>query len=101
MVGPDPGGGPAATAPATPPKPGTKATVPSIDGVHIKGLYLANDQQDQVVSEFVRNLAKSDFFKLDPKNENAIVTVRTPQDDKSWAFVYELQLPLKHPLPMQ
>ena len=82
-------------------KPGAKTTVPSIDGVHIKGLYLANDQQDQVVSEFVRNLAKSEFFKLDPRNENSIVTVRTPQDDKSWAFAYELQLPLSHPLPLQ
>ncbi len=95
------GGGPGTAVTNTPPKPGSRATVPSIDGVHVKGLYLTNDQQDQVVSEFVRNLAKSDFFKLDPKNENAVVTVRTPQDDKSWAFVYELQLPLKHPLPMQ
>lgn len=85
----------------TPLKPGAKAAVPSIDGVHIRGLYLANDQQDQVVSEFVRNLAKSTFFKLDPRNENSIVTVRTPQDDKSWAFAYELQLPLKQPLPLQ
>ena len=82
--------------------PGAAAPkAPMIDGVHVKGLYLSNPQQDQIVSEFVRNLAKSSFFKLDPTKENTIVTVRTPQDDKSWAFVYELQLPLARPLPLQ
>ena len=97
----DPGKPLAGSTSSAVPRPGVKAVVPAIDGIHIKGLYLANDRQDSVVTDFVKNLAGSQYFKLDLRNENAIVPVRTPQDDKSWAFVYELQLPLAAPLPFQ
>lgn len=70
----------------------------ALDGVHIKGLYLANDKADRVVTDFVNSLAQSPFFNLDTKNEKSIVLVRTPQNEKEWAFEYELQLKLKQPV---
>ncbi len=68
---------------------------PPSTGIHIKGLYLANDRQDSVVTDFVKNLAKSTkFFKLDlERHSNDIVPLRTPQDDKTWAFPFELHAP--------
>lgn len=86
---------PTATAAAVPGKPAARAT---LDGVHIKGLYLANDKADRVVTDFVNSLAQSPFFNLDTKNEKSIVLLRTPQNDKEWAFEYELQLKLKQPV---
>ena len=91
-----------AAAPAAPGRPG--AVVPkvlAIDGLHIKGLYLHNDRRDQVVSDFKDNLAKSPFFKLDAKNEKSIILNRAPENDKDWAFDYELQLNLAQPHPLQ
>jgi Tfp pilus assembly protein PilN len=78
----------------------TVAYVPAIDGLRVTGLYLYNkEKQDQVVSDFVSNLAKSPLFKLD-KNERSTILNRTPQNEINWAFPYELQLPLAHPLPI-
>jgi type IV pilus assembly protein PilM len=74
---------------------------PMIDGLHIRGLYLYNDEKrDQIVSEYVANLAKSPLFNLD-KNERSIILNRTPQNDRDWAFNYELQLNLRHPMPLR
>ena len=83
-------------------RPGAAAPkVPAIDGLHIKGLYLHNDRRDQVVSDFVASLAKSEYFKLDTKNERSIILNRAPENDKDWAFDYELQLTLAQPHPLQ
>jgi type IV pilus assembly protein PilM len=72
-----------------------------IDGLHIRGLYLYNEEKrDTIVSEFVANLAKSPLFNLDLKNERSIILNRTPQNDQEWAFAYELQLTLRHPLAL-
>lgn len=78
--------------------PGKPAARPALDGVHIKGLYLANDKADRVVTDFVNSLAQSPFFNLDTKNEKSIVLLRSGQNDKEWAFEYELQLKLKQPV---
>ncbi len=90
-------------APAGPGRPGAAGAPkgPAIDGLHIKGLYLHNDRRDQVVSDFVANLAKSDYFKLDTKNESSIVRNRAQENDQDWAFDYELQLALAQPHPLQ
>lgn len=91
---------PAATnAVAAPTRAGGPASNRSaIDGIHLKGLYLANDKADRVVTDFVNSLAQSPFFNLEMKNEKSIVLLRTPQNDKEWAFEYELQLKLKQPV---
>ncbi len=80
--------------------PATPKANPVIDGLHIRGLYLYNDEKrDQIVSEYVANLRQSPLFNLD-KNERSIILNRTPQNDRDWAFNYELQLTLRHPLPV-
>lgn len=86
------------TGPAPAGRPGAGASRLALDGVHVKGLYLANDKADRVVTDFVNSLAQSPFFSLDTKNEKSIVLLRTPQNDKEWAFEYELQLKLKQPI---
>ena len=90
-------------APVGPVRPGAPAApkVPAIDGLHIKGLYLHNDRRDQVVSDYVANLAKSPFFKLDTTNERSVILNRAGENDKDWAFDYELQLTLAQPHPLQ
>ena len=87
----------AGAAPAVPGRPGAVAAPkgPTIDGLHVKGLYLHNDRHDQVASDYAANLAKSPFFKPDIKIN------RTPENDKDWAFDYELQLTLAQPHPLQ
>ncbi len=76
---------------------------PSVDGLHLKGLYLSNPRGDAVVEDFVRELAKSPHFDLDLNNPKTIILSRSPQTDQAWAFDYELQLRLKpgfaQPLP--
>ncbi len=95
-------GGAQNAAPTGPARPGVPAPkVPAIDGLHIKGLYLHNDRRDQVVSDYVANLAKSSFFKLDTKNERSVILNRAGENDKDWAFDYELQLTLAQPHPLQ
>ena len=89
----------AAPVAGVPVRPGTPgAGKPMIDGLHIKGLYLANAQADRVVTDFVNNLAaKGSLFNIDTSNLKSIVLLRTPQNDTDWAFAYELQLKLKYP----
>ncbi len=86
----------------TPPNARTAAR-PSVDGLHVKGLYLSNPRGDAVVEDFVKEMAKSPYFDLDLNNPKTIILSRSPQTDQAWAFDYELQLKLKpnfaQPLP--
>ena len=100
------GGATTPSAPGLPGRPGAAPQGPMIDGVHVKGLYLVNPDQDRVVYQFATNLAKSDpahpsMFKLDMNNERSVIPNRDPQNDKDWAFAYELQLPLAQPQPLE
>src|SRR6266403_5309820 len=57
-------------APSPPPpegKPATKTVGPSspvIDGVNVRGLYMFNPKQQEVVVDYFRNLAGSPFFNI-------------------------------------
>ena len=90
-----------ASAPTLPGRPGVAATAkaPMIDGLHIRGLYLVNDSKDGIVTQFYKNLLDSKLFKLD-KNERLVILNRDPQNDKDWAFAYEMQLNLATPQPL-
>jgi type IV pilus assembly protein PilM len=79
--------------------PGQKPTRPVVDSIHVKGLYFFNPNEDRVVTDFVKNLSQSPYFNLD-KSEKIVVPLRTPQNDKEWAFEYELQLKLKQPMTL-
>jgi type IV pilus assembly protein PilM len=89
---------------ATNPLPVTSArkgadTGPAIDGILLRGLYLFNPKQEQVVVDYFRNLVGSRFFAIDP-NEQARVIKSSLPNNTEWAFPYELRLDLRKPLPL-
>jgi type IV pilus assembly protein PilM len=79
--------------------PVKKAEKPEIDGVFVRGLYLFNPKQQEVVVDYFRNLVGSPFFKLDPNNQSRYIKPSTPNNTE-WAFPYELRLDLKKPVPL-
>jgi type IV pilus assembly protein PilM len=97
-----PGAAPAAaeqsTTPIAPARPGA-GRGPAIDGLLIRGLYLWNARQQEVVVDYFKNLVGSPFFKIDPKNQQRVIKPTMPNNTE-WAFPYELQLDLKQPLPL-
>jgi len=102
-VGAPEAGAPAAAAPPKPAAPGAKPQgPPAIDALRITGLYLANPpnaQEARIIDEFVEKLKKSPAFKIEPNAK--IVTQRTTPDGQSWAYGYEIVLPLAKPIALQ
>jgi Tfp pilus assembly protein PilN len=94
------------TAPASLPQasaPGTKiapAGAKSIDGILVRGLYLYNPKQQEVVVDYLRNLASSPFFVVDPKIPERVIKSNLVPNDTEWAFPYELQLTLRKPVKL-
>jgi type IV pilus assembly protein PilM len=89
---------PAATSAArSTSKPETSGS--SIDGILIRGLYLFNPKQQEVVVDYFRNLAGSPFFNVDPKNQARYIKPTTPNNTE-WAFPYELRLDLRKPVKL-
>jgi type IV pilus assembly protein PilM len=72
---------------------------PAIDGLLVRGLYLWNARQQEVVVDYFKNLVGSPFFKIDPKNQQLVIKPTMPNNNE-WAFPYELQLDLKQPLAL-
>jgi type IV pilus assembly protein PilM len=91
-----------ATAPATPPATrgvrGT-ATAAAIDGLLLRGLYLWNARQQEVVVDYFKNLVGSPFFAIDPNNQQRVIKPTMPNNTE-WAFPHELRLDLKQKLPL-
>ncbi len=94
------------TTPATaPPVSGaaTKAAAAgtkSIDGILVRGLYLYNPKQQEIVVDYLRNLASSPFFVVDPKTPERVIKSNSVPNDTDWAFPYELQLTLRKPVKL-
>ncbi|HKS04498.1 MAG TPA: type IV pilus assembly protein PilM [Chthoniobacterales bacterium] len=92
---------------ATPP-PTTTAAAPAvrvapavtIDGINLHGLYLWNPKQQEIVVDYLRNLAKSPLFNVDPGTPERFVKSNSVPNDSEWAFPFELQLTLKKPVKM-
>ncbi len=86
-----------------------KNSGPVIDAILIRGLYLFNARQQEVVFDFFRNLAgvsadggkasPSPFFSIDANNQSRYLKPTTP-NKTDWAFPYELRLDLKKPLKL-
>ena len=72
---------------------------PVIDGLFLRGLYLFNPKQQEVVVDYFRNLVGSPYFKLDPNNQSRYIKPTTP-DNTAWAFPYELRLELRNPVKL-
>src|SRR6266853_1109546 len=85
-----------APTPAVVARSTTKAQAVSaaIDGLLLRGLYLFNPKQQEVVVDYFRNLVRSPFFNIDPKNQARVIKSTIPNDTE-WAFPYELRLDLK------
>ena len=90
-----------AVAPPTP-SPGPIATRkrapagPAIDGIFVRGLYLFNPRQQEIVVDYFRKLVDSPYFAIDPNNQSKVIRPTTPNNTE-WAFPYELRLELKTP----
>jgi type IV pilus assembly protein PilM len=89
---------PTPITPARPTGPG-KGGGPAINGLLIRGLYLSNPRQQEVVVDYFKNLVGSPFFAIDPKNQQKVIKPSMPNNTE-WAFPYELQLDLKESLPV-
>jgi type IV pilus assembly protein PilM len=90
-----------ATSAAAPARSTTKSasTGPAIDGLLIRGLYLFNPKQQEVVVDYFKNLVASPFFNLDAKNQARYIKPTTPNNTE-WAYPYELHLDLRKPVPL-
>jgi len=93
------------TAPVTPqPVSGaavkTAAGAKSIDGILVRGLYLYNPKQQEIVVDYLRNLASSPFFVVDPKTPERVIKSNSVPNETEWAFPYELQLTLRKPVKL-
>jgi hypothetical protein len=74
---------------------GSEAT-PMIDGVFVRGLYLFNPKQQEIVVDYFRNLLGSTIFDLDPSKQSDVIRPSTPTNTE-WAYPYELRLKLRQP----
>ncbi len=69
----------------------------AIDGVFVRGLYLFNPKQQEVVVDYFRNLLDSKIFEVDASNQSQVIKPSTPTNTE-WAYPYELRLKLRDPL---
>jgi hypothetical protein len=95
----------ATPAPANQPSPATGSKTktastsgPTIDGIVVRGLYLYNPKQQEIVLDYFRSLATSPFFTVDPKTPERVIKSNSVANDTEWAFPYELQLTLRKPV---
>jgi Tfp pilus assembly PilM family ATPase/Tfp pilus assembly protein PilN len=84
---------------APPSRAGLASAEPAIDGLLVRGLYLFNPRQQEVVVDYFRNLAGSAWFAIDPNNQAKVIKPTTPNNTE-WAFPYELRLDLRKPVKL-
>ena len=84
---------------ASPSRPDMLPAEPAIDGLLVRGLYLFNPRQQEVVVDYFRNLAGSPWFAIDPNNQAKVIKPTTP-NNAEWAFPYELRLDLRKPVKL-
>ncbi len=72
----------------------------AIDGINAHGLYLYNPKQQEIVVDYLRNLAQSPLFAVDARTPERFIRSNSVPNDTEWAFPYELQLTLRKPAKM-
>ena len=72
---------------------------PVIDGIFVRGLYLFNARQQELVVDYFKSLISSPHFAIDPNNQARVIKPTTP-NNTDWAFPYELHLDLKKPIKL-
>lgn len=94
-----------ASTPTPPPLPAIRApganetSDPQIDGIFVRGLYLSNPKQQEIVVDYFRNLLESTVFEVDPNKQSEVIKPSTPTSTE-WAYPYELHLKLRQPLAL-
>ena len=73
---------------------------PVIDGVLVRGLYLFNPKQQEVVVDYFRNLVGLRVFAARSKQPVASDQASTTPNNTEWAFPYELRLDLRKPVKL-
>src|SRR5438477_1581443 len=73
---------------------------PAIDGIFVRGLYLFNPKQQEIVVDYFRNLVSSPFFNIEAKNPERVIKSNSVPNDTEWAFPYELRLDLRKPVKL-
>jgi Tfp pilus assembly protein PilN len=71
-----------------------------IDGINVRGLYLWNPKQQEIVVDYLRNLANSPLFAVNAKTPERFIKSNSVPNDAEWAFPFELQLTLRKPVKM-
>ena len=98
------GAGRASTPPATVRRrrasAGGSRAVPMIDGVFVRGLYLFNPKQQEIVVDYFRNLLGSTIFEVDANRQSEVIKPSTPTNTE-WAYPYELRLKLRQPFELR
>lgn len=89
---------PPPTVPAGPTAKTAASTQKSIDGIMVRGLYLYNPKQQEIVVDYLRNLANSPLFVINAKTPERVIKSNSVPNDTEWAFPYELQLTLRKPV---
>jgi type IV pilus assembly protein PilM len=72
----------------------------TIDGINVRGLYLYNPKQQEIVVDYLRNLASSPLFVIDTRTPERFIKSNSVPNDTEWAFPYELQLTLRKPVKL-
>lgn len=98
----DTAAGAVALPPAAPAAPGADGSPKelAIDALRIDGLYLDNPAQTKVIDDFVNNLVNSPIFDVKEGDSTTLVTKRSQPDDKTWAYSYQVVLPLRNPIAL-
>ena len=91
---------PPPTPAAMPSAKGAAVAANAIDGINVRGLYLWNPKQQEIVVDYLRNLANSPLFAVDAKTPERFIKSNSVPNDTEWAFPFELQLTLRKPVKM-
>ena len=71
----------------------------TIDTVLVRGLYIFNPKQEQLVVDFFQRLIGSPHFVVSAGDQSRVIKSTIPTNTE-WAFPYELRLPLRKPLSL-
>jgi len=83
---------------ATPKGSTAKGGDTTVKALIVKGLYLDNPRQAQVIDDFVTALQSSDVFVVEEKEKFKIITQRGSPSGEYWAYSFSLRIPLRTPI---
>ncbi len=79
---------------------GAQPSAPAVTALAIRGLYLENPEGPAVVDKFVEALSQSPLFDISAENRDSVIRIRATPTGESWAYDYELLVPLKRPISL-